>query len=308
MCRSHHQLDSAHRRRLRKTDVNRCSICRPVSCIRHSSTSTNDKKADGHDWRHIDLCQVTRGLLSNRRFFVQLNDKKSRWRSQKNGLPKGSVLAPLLFNIYTNDQPLHTDCGRFIYADDLCITTQRRDFQHVEHTLELALDEMSIYYSSNHLKPNLAKTQICCFHLRNREAQRKLDVTWNSLELDHYPNPIYLGVTLDRTLSFKQHALNTKAKVNTRNNLLRKLTNSRWGAHPDTVRTTALALCFSTAEYACSSWGRSRHTGHVDIALNDTYRIITSCLKATPISCLYALAGIAPPHIRRKVAALPPRR
>ena len=62
----------------------------------------------------IDLCQVIRGLLSNRRFFVQLNDKKSRWRSQKYGLPQGSVLAPLLFNVYTNDQPLPADCSRFI--------------------------------------------------------------------------------------------------------------------------------------------------------------------------------------------------
>ena len=224
---------------------------------------------------------MNRGLLSNRRFFVQLNDKKSRWRSQKPGMPQGSVLAPLLFNVYTNDQPLPTDCNRFIYADDLCITTQHIYFQHVEHTLELALDEMSIYYSRNHLKPNPAKTQICCFHLRNRDSKHKLNVTWNGLELDHYPNPIYPGVTLDRTLSFKQHALKTKAKVNTRNNLLRELTNSRWGAHPATVRTTALALCFSAAEFACSSWGLSIHTGHVDSALN----------------------GIAPPHIRRKVAS-----
>ena len=162
---------------------------------------------------------------------------------------------------------------------------------------------MSIYYSTNHLKPNPANTQICCFHLRNRDAKRKLDVTWNGLELDHYTNHIYLGVTLDCKLSFKQHALNTKAKVNTRNNLLRKLTKSRWGYHPATVRTTALALCFPKAEYACSSCGRSRHTGHVDIALNDTCRIITGCLKATPIPCLYALAGIALPTYAER---LPP--
>ena len=55
--------------------------------------------------------------------------------------------------------------------------------------------------------------------------------------------------------------------------------------------------------WICLFFEGSTHTGHVDIALNDTCRMITGCLKATPISCLYALAGIAPPHIRRKVAS-----
>ncbi|KAK1885448.1 3-octaprenyl-4-hydroxybenzoate carboxy-lyase [Dissostichus eleginoides] len=75
--------------------------------------------------------------------------------------------------------------------------------------------------------------------------------------------------------SFKKHLENTKAKVNTRNNILRKLVNSKWGADPPTIRATAMVLCFSTVEYACSSWCRSHHTKLVDTALNDTCRIIT---------------------------------
>ena len=85
---------------------------------------------------------------------------------------------------------LRTKAGSYIYADDLCITIQQSDFKHVEQTLELALDEVPIYYSRNPLKPNTTKTQIFCFHLRNKHAKRKINVTWNGLELDHYPNPI----------------------------------------------------------------------------------------------------------------------
>ena len=61
-------------------------------------------------------------LLKNKMFYVVLNQKKSRWRQQQNGLPKSSVLAPLLYNIYTNDQPTDERTSRFIYAVDLCIT------------------------------------------------------------------------------------------------------------------------------------------------------------------------------------------
>ena len=46
----------------------------------------------------------------------------------------------------------------------------------------------------------------------------------------------------------------------------------------------------------------------VDTALNDTCRIITGCVKTTPVPCLYALAGISPPHIRRLCIAQDERR
>ena len=41
----------------------------------------------------------------------------------------------------------------------------------------------------------------------------------------------------------------------------------------------------------------------MDPILNETCRIVTGCIKTTPIPCLYALSGIAPPDIRRAVTA-----
>ena len=68
-------------------------------------------------------------MMRNRRFYVELNGKKSRWCNQKNSLPQGSVLSPVLFNVYTNDQTIHNETRSFIYADDMCIATQRCSFQ-----------------------------------------------------------------------------------------------------------------------------------------------------------------------------------
>ena len=242
-------------------------------------------------------------LLLNRRFQVLLNSKKSRWHHQRNGLPQGSVLAPLLYNIYTNDQPTDMLTKRFIYADDLCVTAQGKTFRSVEDNLTEALNDLTLYYSNNNLKANASKTQVCSFHLKNGEASRRLRIIWSGTELTHCDNPVYLGVTLDRTLSYRKHINNIKAKVSTRNNIMKKLTNSEWGASPQTLRMTALAMCYSTAEYACPVWERSCHSKKLNPALNHSCRLITGCLKPTNIHKLYLLAGIAPPDVRRNIAS-----
>ena len=110
-------------------------------------------------------------------------------------------------------------------------------------------------------------------------------------------------VTLDRTLTYKDHITNTKAKVSSRNSILKKLANTKWGTDASTIRTTALALCFSAAEYASPVWSRSVHDAKIDPVLNDACRAITGCLKPTRVDDLYLLSGIAPPYIRRTVVS-----
>ena len=173
----------------------------------------------------------------------------------------------------------------------------------MEPTIGDALDELTQYYRSNSLRADPNKTKVTAFHLRNKEANRSLKVEWKRTELENTPHPKYLGVTLDRRLSYKEHMHNTKMKVNTRNNLLRKLSNSKWGANASTIRTTALALCYSVAEYAAPVWARSSHTQKLNPELNSACRAATGCLKPTNEEDLYLLAGIAPPDIRRDVCA-----
>ena len=134
------------------------------------------------------------------------------------------------------------------------------------------------------MKANPSKTQVCAFHLKNRYANKKLNIIWDGQQLQHCDNPVYLDVPLDRSLTFKEHVAKTKAKVSTRNNILRKLTPSKRGASPPVLRTTALALSFSAANYAFPVWERSARTCHLDPVLNESCRLITGCFKPTNTS------------------------
>ena len=109
-----------------------------------------------------------------RRFYVELNNDRSRWRHQKNGFP-------ILSNIYTNGQPLHDGTRNFVYSNGLCVTAQYPFFTEVEE----ALDELTTYYRSNSLRDNPDKTQVMSFHRKNREAKRILEVKWNNTDLDN---------------------------------------------------------------------------------------------------------------------------
>ena len=87
-----------------------------------------------------------------------------------------------------------------------------------------------------------------------------------------YPTPKYLCVTIDRALGYKQHIHNTNMKVATRNNLLRKLSNSKWGSNAGTIRTIALTLSYPVAEYAAPVWARSPHAQNLNTELSSACR------------------------------------
>ena len=119
----------------------------------------------------------------------------------KNGVPQGSVLALTLFNIYLSDMPTTTSL-KFGYADDWALTCQAPDISSIERTLTSDLTAMHAYFDKWYLQMNTTKTVSSLFHLDNHQSDRKLKIIVDNKQLPADPFPKYLGITLDRTLTY----------------------------------------------------------------------------------------------------------
>jgi hypothetical protein len=69
---------------------------------------------------------------------------------------------------------------------------------------------------------------MCVFHLNTHAANKQLDVMFIGTSIKHGDHSKYLGVTLDRTLTFKSHLEKAAKKVSSRVNLEHKLAGTKW--------------------------------------------------------------------------------
>ena len=144
-------------------------------------------------------------LVRNRSFTFTTNDsKQSRLCHLKNGVPQGSVLAPLLFNIYKYDLPSMIS-RKFAYADDLALLHSSGNWKDLKETLNRDRSTLSAYLQTWRLKLNHTKTVTAAFYLNNRVAKLELKVYNNDRLLPFCPIPTYFRVKLDRLLTFRHH-------------------------------------------------------------------------------------------------------
>ena len=115
-------------------------------------------------------------LISNHSVVVKTSGgQQSRLKRINNGVPQGSVLSPLLFNVYIADLPL-TNSKKYGYADDIALLKVHRDWNTIEETLSQDMYILSTWLKQRRLKLSEAKTVSATFHLNNREAKRELNV------------------------------------------------------------------------------------------------------------------------------------
>ena len=149
-------------------------------------------------------------------------------------------------------------------------------------TLSQDMATLSVYLQTWRLKLSHTKTVTAAFHFNNREAKRELKVYNNGRLLPFCPTPTYLGVKLDRSLTFCIHLVTLCRKLSLCVTLLRQLVGLGWGAGAKTLCITTLSLVYSPAEYCAPLWCCSAHTCLIDSVLSNALHIVTGCLHPTP--------------------------
>ena len=124
------------------------------------------------------------------------------------------------------------------------------------------------------------------FHLNNKEATREINIMVEGVRLQPQSSLTYLGVKLNRTLSFQQYLVTSVKGKTPRTSLIRHLANTTWRASTKTLHTSTEALVILTAEYCAPVWSRSPHVKKLDAALNTALRTVSGCLRATPTNHL----------------------
>ena len=91
------------------------------------------------------MVRIIMELVQNRSFTLTTGNNKQSWlRRLKNGVPQGSVLAPLLFNIYTYDFPSMIS-RKFVYAVDLILLHSSGNWKDLEETLSQDMSTLLAY-------------------------------------------------------------------------------------------------------------------------------------------------------------------
>ena len=273
-------------------------------------------------WRAALYCKMARlgvpgcvtrwikALLSDRRARVRWGAAQSDSRVFKEGLPQGSVLAPLLWLIYVNDidEGMQEGVSRSLFADDVALLADARSAEECDAHLQPCLDSIGTWLLKWKVTPSVSKCTSTLFSLDPKEQGGRVRprLKLHEQEITATKHPTFLGIKFDPQLTFAEHIADLKAKMARRRRCLQAMAGKTWGSHRRTLRTAYVGYVRALFDYGAAVVGTHAAPAvreRLEAEQNKCARLITGCIRLTRTDALLAEADLPPLSLRAKQLA-----
>lgn len=225
---------------------------------------------------------------------VRVNNSLSTPKRLSAGVPQGTILSPILFNLYISDIPTHPTTNMILYADDTTIYAQSFYAQTATQKIRYHLTKITEYYDKWKIKINENKTETITFSRKFTNIRTITKLKINDKDITDSKTVKYLGVVLDRGLSFAPHITNVINKAYAALSKLYPLVNRRSKLSTDNKLTLYKVIFRPILTYACPSWNFISDTQYkrIQITQNKMLRLLTNANRYTPIVDLHRATGL----------------
>ena len=218
-------------------------LSKAFDCLNHQLLIA---KLEAYGFSRLSLALIF-SYLTGRKQRTKINNSLSEWADISSGIPQGSILGPLLFNIYINDIFYFIKEDKITnYADDTTPYAIENSIDKLIDTLEEDINIILTWFDNNFFKLNPDKCKLLITNHAENVAIKIKDVNIiaeKSVKL--------LGIKIDNNLNFDEHVSSLCKKANMKLHALSRISHLM---NKDKLRLLMKAFIESQFAYCPLVW------------------------------------------------------
>ena len=192
-------------------------LSKAFDCINHELLIA---KLDAYEFDYSSLSLIF-SYLSGRKQRTKVNSAYSTWSNIKTGVPQGSILGPLLFNIYLNDIFYFMNEKNLTnYADDNTPYAIEKTIEEITSRLTDDGNILIEWFNNNYLKMNADK---CHLLITNQDTNVCINIDGENIEGSYSVK--LLGIKIDNKLNFNEHVAGICKKISLKLHALARISH-----------------------------------------------------------------------------------